>query len=65
MRSFFSALAIAIAPPEPPSRVITATIGYFGNRTKEEQEEFVRRRMAPSIRHGITVCLLSNRSAWA
>ena len=27
--------------------VITATIGYFGNRTKEEQEEFVRKRMAP------------------
>ena len=27
--------------------VITATIGYFGNRTKEEQEEFVRKRTAP------------------
>jgi len=27
--------------------VITATIGYFGNRTKEEQEEFVRKRSAP------------------
>ena len=28
--------------------VISATIGYFGNRTKEEQEEFVRKRTAPS-----------------
>src|SRR6267142_440139 len=27
--------------------VITATIGYFGNRTKQEQEEFVRKRTAP------------------
>jgi len=27
--------------------VITATIGYFGNRTKEEQAEFVRKRTAP------------------
>jgi len=27
--------------------VICATIGYFGNRTKEEQEEFVRKRSAP------------------
>jgi pimeloyl-ACP methyl ester carboxylesterase len=27
--------------------VISATIGYFGNRTKEEQEEFVRKRTAP------------------
>jgi 3-oxoadipate enol-lactonase len=27
--------------------VICATIGYFGNRTKEEQEEFVRTRSAP------------------
>ena len=27
--------------------VITSTIGYFGNRTKEEQEEFVRKRSAP------------------
>jgi len=27
--------------------VISATIGYFGNRTKEEQEEFVRKRSAP------------------
>ncbi len=27
--------------------VITATIGYFGNRTKEEQEEFVRKRSTP------------------
>jgi pimeloyl-ACP methyl ester carboxylesterase/enamine deaminase RidA (YjgF/YER057c/UK114 family) len=27
--------------------VITATIGYFGNRTKEEQEEFVRKRTVP------------------
>jgi pimeloyl-ACP methyl ester carboxylesterase len=27
--------------------VISATIGYFGNRTKEEQEEFVRKRTTP------------------
>ena len=27
--------------------IITATIGYFGNRTKEEQEEFVAKRTAP------------------
>ena len=27
--------------------VISSTIGYFANRTKEEQEEFVRRRTAP------------------
>jgi 3-oxoadipate enol-lactonase len=27
--------------------IISATIGYFGNRTKEEQEEFVRKRSAP------------------
>lgn len=27
--------------------VISATIGYFANRTKEEQEEFVRKRSAP------------------
>src|SRR3954469_11889009 len=27
--------------------VISATIGYFGNRTKEEQGEFVRKRSAP------------------
>lgn len=27
--------------------VITATIGYFGNRTKEEQDEFVRKRATP------------------
>jgi 3-oxoadipate enol-lactonase len=27
--------------------VISATIGYFGNRTKQEQEEFVRKRSAP------------------
>ena len=27
--------------------VITATIGYFGNRTKEEQEEFIRKRSTP------------------
>jgi 3-oxoadipate enol-lactonase len=27
--------------------VISATIGYFGNRTREEQEEFVRKRTAP------------------
>jgi len=27
--------------------VISSTIGYFGNRTREEQEEFVRKRTAP------------------
>ena len=27
--------------------VICATIGYFGNRTKEEQEEFIAKRTAP------------------
>lgn len=27
--------------------VISSTIGYFGNRTKEEQDEFVRKRTAP------------------
>ena len=27
--------------------VISSTIGYFANRTKEEQEEFVRQRTAP------------------
>ena len=27
--------------------VISSTIGYFANRTKEEQEEFVRKRTAP------------------
>ena len=27
--------------------VIASTIGYFANRTKEEQEEFVRKRTAP------------------
>ena len=27
--------------------VISATIGYFGNRTKEEQDEFVRKRTSP------------------
>ena len=27
--------------------IITSTIGYFGNRTKEEQEEFVAKRTAP------------------
>jgi 3-oxoadipate enol-lactonase len=27
--------------------IIGSTIGYFGNRTKEEQEEFVRKRTAP------------------
>lgn len=27
--------------------VISSTIGYFANRTKEEQEEFIRKRTAP------------------
>jgi 3-oxoadipate enol-lactonase len=34
-------------PGKIQAAVITATIGYFGNRTKEEQEEFVRKRTAP------------------
>jgi 3-oxoadipate enol-lactonase len=34
-------------PERIHAAVITATIGYFGNRTKEEQEEFVRKRSAP------------------
>jgi len=35
------------APERIEAAIITATIGYFGNRTKEEQEEFVRKRSAP------------------
>jgi 3-oxoadipate enol-lactonase len=35
------------APERVHGIVISATIGYFGNRTKEEQEEFVRKRSAP------------------
>jgi 3-oxoadipate enol-lactonase len=35
------------APDRVHGIVISATIGYFGNRTKEEQEEFVRKRTAP------------------
>jgi pimeloyl-ACP methyl ester carboxylesterase len=35
------------APGKIHAAVISATIGYFGNRTKEEQEEFVRKRTAP------------------
>lgn len=34
-------------PGKIHAAIITATIGYFGNRTKEEQEEFVRKRTAP------------------
>ena len=34
-------------PERVHAAIITATIGYFGNRTKEEQEEFVRKRSAP------------------
>lgn len=34
-------------PEKVNAAVITSTIGYFGNRTKEEQEEFVRKRTAP------------------
>jgi 3-oxoadipate enol-lactonase len=34
-------------PGRVHAAVISATIGYFGNRTKEEQEEFVRKRSAP------------------
>lgn len=32
------------APDHVHGLVISSTIGYFGNRTKEEQEEFVRKR---------------------
>jgi len=32
------------APDAVHGLVISSTIGYFGNRTKEEQEEFVRKR---------------------
>ena len=35
------------APDLVQGIVISSTIGYFGNRTKEEQEEFVRKRTAP------------------
>jgi len=34
-------------PGKVHAAIITATIGYFGNRTREEQEEFVRKRSAP------------------
>ena len=34
-------------PGKIHAAVICATIGYFGNRTKEEQEEFVAKRTAP------------------
>lgn len=34
-------------PAKVHAAVISATIGYFGNRTREEQEEFVRKRSAP------------------
>ena len=35
------------APARVHGIVISSTIGYFANRTKEEQEEFVRTRTAP------------------
>ncbi|MEO7403753.1 MAG: alpha/beta hydrolase [Burkholderiales bacterium] len=38
---------LAKVPGKINAIVISATIGYFGNRTKEEQEEFVRKRSAP------------------
>jgi 3-oxoadipate enol-lactonase len=38
---------ISKVPGKIDAAVITATIGYFGNRTREEQEEFVRKRTAP------------------
>lgn len=38
---------IGKVPGKVQAAVISATIGYFGNRTKEEQEEFVRKRTAP------------------
>ena len=31
-------------PGKVHAAIISATIGYFGNRTREEQEEFVRKR---------------------
>ena len=34
-------------PGKIHAAIICATIGYFGNRTKEEQEEFVAKRTAP------------------
>jgi len=41
------------APDVVHGLVISSTIGYFGNRTKEEQEEFVRRRTGHA--HGDSV----------
>jgi pimeloyl-ACP methyl ester carboxylesterase len=38
---------IGKVPGKIQAAVICATIGYFGNRTKEEQEEFVAKRTAP------------------
>lgn len=38
---------VSKVPGKVNAAVISATIGYFGNRTKEEQEEFVRKRTAP------------------
>ena len=38
---------IGKVPEKVSAAIITSTIGYFGNRTKEEQEEFVRKRTAP------------------
>jgi pimeloyl-ACP methyl ester carboxylesterase len=35
------------APGRVHGIVISSTIGYFANRTREEQEEFVRKRTAP------------------
>lgn len=35
------------APDRVHGIIISSTIGYFANRTKEEQEEFVRKRTAP------------------
>ena len=35
------------APERVHGIVISSTIGYFANRTREEQEEFVRKRTAP------------------
>ncbi len=34
-------------PERVHAAIITATIGYFANRTRAEQEEFVRKRSAP------------------
>ncbi len=38
---------IGKVPEKVSAAIITSTIGYFGNRTREEQEEFVRKRTAP------------------